>query len=175
MRGDNATRAHRQRSHPARLLFLDAGEGEVAEDQSGEHEGTLENTEWVKGKYGSAIYLDGNDDYVEIPDSPELQLTEEFTLETWVRPEGVHDEGVAISKEAGNFYSYQLFAGSRKKPAARSLHRYEPWTGRLEDEKNLQAKTWKQPCPPKTAQPESYSTAAGRSAASLPAPPAKVH
>ncbi|HKO37470.1 MAG TPA: LamG domain-containing protein, partial [Solirubrobacterales bacterium] len=68
---------------------FDAGEGEIAEDLVGEHDGTLNSVDWVRGKYGQALYFDGVGDYVEIPDSPELQLGEEFTLQAWVRPDAV--------------------------------------------------------------------------------------
>ena len=117
----------------------------MAGDLTGEHNGDLVNTEWVKGKYGSAIYLDGNSDYVEIPDSPELQLEEEFTLESWVRPEGVEDEGAVISKTAGGFYSYQLFAGSREEAGVpEGFLAYEPWAWEdvEDDEHPLQAQAW---------------------------------
>ena len=129
---------------PIAAYSFDEGEGKVAGDNAGEHNGDLVNTEWVKGKYGSAIYLDGNSDYVEIPDSPELQLEEEFTLESWVRPEGVEDEGAVISKTAGGFYSYQLYAGSREAAGIpEGFLGYEAWAWEdVEDETPLQAKTW---------------------------------
>ncbi|HWM62688.1 MAG TPA: LamG domain-containing protein, partial [Solirubrobacterales bacterium] len=142
---DSATAIETPPDAPVAAYSFDEDSGEVAHDSAGNHDGELVHTEWIRGKYGSAIYLDGNDDYVEIPDSPELQLTEEFTLETWVRPEGVYDEGVAISKEAGNFYSYQLFAGSREEAGVpEGFLAYEPWAWEdVEDEENpLQAKTW---------------------------------
>src|ERR1044072_796113 len=81
---------------PLAAYSFDAGEGEVAEDLAGEHDGTLKSTEWVKGKYGSAIFLDGNNDYVEIPHSADLTMAEEFTLEAWGRPDGFGEEGVVI-------------------------------------------------------------------------------
>src|SRR6476469_5012354 len=99
---------------PIAAYSFDEGEGEVATDLTGNHDGVLENTEWVKGKFGSAIYLDGSNDFAEIPDSPELQLTEEFTLEAWVRPSVSQKWAPVISKETPSFYSYRLLAGSRE-------------------------------------------------------------
>ncbi len=141
---DKATPIEAPPEAPVAAYSFDAGEGELAEDLSGEHDGALENTEWVKGKYGSAIYLDGNDDYVEIPDSPELQLAEEFTIEAWVRPESLETQAVAISKEAGNFYSYQLFVGSREETGIpEGFLAYEPFAWEdVEAEDPLVAKTW---------------------------------
>ena len=99
---------------PIAAYSFDEGEGEVASDLTGNHNGSLDGAEWVKGKYGSALYLDGSEDFVEIPDSPELQLTEEFTLEAWVRPSVSQKWAPVISKETSSFYSYRLLAGSRE-------------------------------------------------------------
>jgi Ca2+-binding RTX toxin-like protein len=129
---------------PIAAYSFDEGTGKVAGDETGEHDGDLENTEWAKGRYGAAIYLDGNADWVEVADSPELQLTEEFTLEAWVRPDGKQTEGVAISKQAGSFYSYQLYAGSREFAGVpEGFLGYEPWAWEdVEDEEALSAKVW---------------------------------
>jgi hypothetical protein len=128
---------------PIAAYSFDAGEGEVAEDLAGEHDGALESTEWVKGKYGSAIYLDGHGDYVEIADSPELQLTEEFTIEAWVRPDGAGAESVVVSKEASSFYSYQLFAGGEEAGVPEGFLAYAPFEWEdVEAEDPLTPKTW---------------------------------
>lgn len=39
--------------------------------------------EWVDGKVGKALDFDGKDDYVEIPDSESLHITDEFTAIVW--------------------------------------------------------------------------------------------
>jgi len=132
---------------PVAAYSFDENEGEVAADLAGEHHGALENTEWVKGRYGSAIFLDGTNDYVEIPDSPELALTEEFTLEAWVRPDGFADEGVVISKEVDGNHSYQLYGASREEggvPEGFLGYDTEPFVWEdVEDEENpLQPKVW---------------------------------
>ncbi len=130
-------------SSPVAAYSFDAGESEVAEDLAGEHDGTLKNTEWVKGKYGSAVYLDGSDDYVEIPDNPELQLREEFTLEAWVRPDRKEDNEVVISKEASGSYSYQLFAGGEEDGVPEGFLGYEPeGSEEVQAKASLQPKTW---------------------------------
>ena len=48
---------------------LDEGSGTTAYDSSGNgFDGTLVgDTKWVAGKYGAAVEVDGNGDYVEIP------------------------------------------------------------------------------------------------------------
>ena len=131
-------------SPPVAAYSFDAGEGEVLEDLAGNHDGELNTVDWVGGKFGSALYFDGTGDYVEIADSSELQLREEFTLEAWVRPEAVEDEGAVISKTAGNFFSYQLYAGSREFAGIpEGFLGYEPWAwDDVEDDTPLTAKTW---------------------------------
>jgi len=44
---------------------------------------------WVDGKYGYALNFDGVDDYVEVPDSDSLDITDEITLEAWVKSKSV--------------------------------------------------------------------------------------
>jgi len=43
----------------------------------------------VKGK---ALYHDGIDDYVSIPDDPSLDITSEITIEAWVKPFGSYGD-----------------------------------------------------------------------------------
>jgi len=66
-------------------LPLNEGMGEVAKDQSGNGNdgGLFGGAEWVTGKNGSGVYLDGVDDYIEIPNI----LTEAATIEFWFKPD----------------------------------------------------------------------------------------
>ena len=130
---------------PVAAYSFDAGEGTVAEDLAGDHDGELHTVDWVRGRYGKALYYDGFNDYVEVPDSPELQLREEFTLEAWVRPQNLETHAVAISKEAGGFYSYKLYVNSREEAGVpEGFLGYEPWGwSDVEDEgQTLTPKTW---------------------------------
>jgi len=128
---------------PVAAYSFDEGEGEVAEDLTGnEHDGTLINTEWAKGRYGSALYLDGANDYVEIPNSPELQLGEEFTLQAWVRPDTAETWAPVISKDPAPF-NYQLYAGAASAgvPAGYTDSGVSGWGG-VTGEEALVPKTW---------------------------------
>jgi len=68
------------------IWLFDENGGEIAGDSSGNgHDGDLVNgPEWVDGKFGSALEFDGN--WVEVPDSPELNPESMLTLTAWVRP-----------------------------------------------------------------------------------------
>jgi hypothetical protein len=89
------------RTGPVAAYSFDAGEGTVAEDVSGgEHEGTIEGAEWVRGHFGDALGFGGQTGCVTVPDAASLQPHEEFTLETWVRPEGSFSGEPLIYKEA---------------------------------------------------------------------------
>src|SRR4051812_41245702 len=71
---------------PIAAYSFDEGEGEVAHDAAGEHDGTIEGPGWSKGKFGQALEFDGEaGDLVTVPNAEDLQL-EEFTVEAWVRP-----------------------------------------------------------------------------------------
>jgi hypothetical protein len=123
---DKATPIETPRSGPIATWSFDKGEGTVAEDSAGSHDGTIEGAQWARGKFGSALKFDGGD-CVSVSATPDLQLTEseEFTLEAWVRPAvggeyadpvlGMEDEGAAEGEEA---FSYMLLAGGEESPKA---------------------------------------------------------
>jgi len=60
--------------------------GEVR-DETGVNHGTAYGgaTTTSDAKYGRAGYFDGEDDYVEVPDSDSLDITDEITIEAWVK------------------------------------------------------------------------------------------
>lgn len=66
---------------------FDKGSGNVVKDSSGNgNDGTIYGATWVDGKFGKALSFDGVDDYVEVPDSPSLNPTEQITIEAWYKP-----------------------------------------------------------------------------------------
>ncbi len=72
------------------VLYLpfDAGVGTTATDASKHsNNGIVHNARWVQGKNGEAIELTGQrGSWVEVPDSPSLDITDEITLMAWVHP-----------------------------------------------------------------------------------------
>ena len=114
--GNVITRTIEPSSFPRLLAAypFEEGSGSVTEDVSGNgHTGTLsgKGVEWTPGKYGTALKFDGKEGCVTVPDSPALQLHEEFTLEAWVRPEGELLHLPAINKQAEGFPAYGLGVG----------------------------------------------------------------
>jgi Ca2+-binding RTX toxin-like protein len=90
---------------------FDEGEGETAHDSSSSHDGTIEGAAWVRGKYGSALKFDSEaEDILTVPNAPELQMTEAFTLEAWVRPTASGTYAPVLTKETSSYFSYGLEA-----------------------------------------------------------------
>jgi hypothetical protein len=93
---------------------FDEGTGTTAYDSSGNNNhGELTNgPTWVDGKYGKALRFDGIDDYVEIPDSPELRLNESkgLTIMLWFyRTSYPQYDNVLVSKQVyPGWVEYQL-------------------------------------------------------------------
>jgi Concanavalin A-like lectin/glucanases superfamily len=104
---------------PVAEYSFDEGEGETAEDVTGNgHTATIEGATWTAhGRYGGAMQLNASEhDYLKVPDSPELDFTEEFTLEAWVRPEAKDEWAPIAAKEVGNeeghgSVAYDLYEG----------------------------------------------------------------
>ena len=100
---------------------LDDGAGTTARDNSGKgHNGTLNGgATWANGKYGRAVNLDGVDDFVEIPHSPDLCVTEEATVSAWFNtprtdgPDASGYQGIVAKGNSPRSYSlYTTAAGA---------------------------------------------------------------
>jgi hypothetical protein len=65
---------------------LDDGSGSTAFDSSGKgNDGTLEgDPQWVDGKLGGALEGDGTGDYIRIPHSDSLDISDAVTVALWV-------------------------------------------------------------------------------------------
>ena len=72
------------------VLYLpfDAGTGTTAADSSKhQNHGTLHKATWTDGKDGNGVELTGEPgSWVEVPDSPSLDITDKITLMAWVHP-----------------------------------------------------------------------------------------
>lgn len=72
------------------VLYLDFNEGSsfTARDMSQyQNDGILHGSWWTKnGKYGKGMKFSGGGAWVEVPDSPSLDITDELTMALWVYP-----------------------------------------------------------------------------------------
>lgn len=64
---------------------FDEGVGTIARDSWDRNDGTLSGPIWVKGIINGALNFDGGDDFVMIPHSESLNLTDSVTIEAWLR------------------------------------------------------------------------------------------
>ncbi|RLG07236.1 MAG: hypothetical protein DRN68_05685 [Thaumarchaeota archaeon] len=101
---------------------FDEGEGNIAHDTSGEgNDGTLYdgnttnddgNTppQWTDGKFGKALSFDGVDDYVKVPDSVSLNVTDELTVMAWFNSRNIIEGQKILSKYAlSGGYMFGIF------------------------------------------------------------------
>ena len=65
---------------------FDERQGTTAADASGNgNHGTLYGPSWTAGKDGGALSFDGTDDYVDLDNPASLQITDDLTIEFWVK------------------------------------------------------------------------------------------
>ena len=94
---------------PVGYWTFDEGYGSTAHDSSGQgNDGTVYNAQWKGDEEclsGKCMYFDGDDDYVEIADSDELDLLDnEYTIMAWIRPVdwGNNSQGRIIDHGGGS-------------------------------------------------------------------------
>jgi hypothetical protein len=98
---------------PVAAYSFDEGEGTTAEDLTGDgHTATLEGAEWARGRYGDGLRFDGKTACATVADAADLRFGEEFTVESWVRPEGPRSKEPLLVKKGGSFSAYSLGIGS---------------------------------------------------------------
>ena len=92
---------------------FDEGAGTTTADRTGNgNTGTLSNATWsTAGKFGNALFFNGNNARVNVADSNSLDLTSAMTLEAWVRP-SITSAGyrtVLMKEQSGNL-GYALYS-----------------------------------------------------------------
>ncbi len=109
------------------------GTGTAATDASGNaNHGTLTNGPlWTAGKYDNALNFDGQNDYVQVPDSPSLNPTNQLSLTAWLfdpQPTG----GMVISKGIHGDQYYIRTVGSNIRFSINGVDQIErPFTATL--------------------------------------------
>ena len=87
---------------------FDESSGITVLDSSGNrNDGKIYGASRVEGKSGKALRFDGVDDYVEVPSSDTLNLSDALTIEAWVFIEGLtgSEVDIIVNKEGSpGFY-----------------------------------------------------------------------
>jgi parallel beta-helix repeat protein len=87
---------------PDRLVaewHFDEGSGSVVHDSSRcGNDGAIHGATWVDGRIGQALEFGGMNDYVEVPHSTSLDITDEITLEAWIKPNIINNYHTILSK-----------------------------------------------------------------------------
>ncbi len=121
---DRSTPIVTPQAPPIAAYSFDAGEGTLAEDSAGGHDGTIKGAQWVRGKFGGSLSFDGENDCISVPESAQLQFLEdeEFTLEAWVRPKDGEEIQAIVTQEDDSAaeeerpFSYSLLVGGEEPP-----------------------------------------------------------
>jgi hypothetical protein len=97
----------------ALMLYFtfDEDNGGKVKDVSGNNiEGTLEGAVWSKnGKIGGAVHLEDSEKFVEVDAVPELDITDELTIQGWFFPEESQgDSNLMGRRSAANVGGYCL-------------------------------------------------------------------
>lgn len=95
---------------------FDEGAGDTLTDVSaGENTGTIHGAQWSRtGKYGGALYFDGIDDYVAIPDTQALEITNSITIAAWVYPLNNSGWRSIVHKINANKLDYGLYSSTEQ-------------------------------------------------------------
>ncbi|MDD5596297.1 MAG: sugar-binding protein [Victivallaceae bacterium] len=66
---------------------MNEGGGEFTFDRNG-RKGIIHDAKWGKGKFGSGLYFNGRDSYVEVADIKDFNSADELTVAVWINPHG---------------------------------------------------------------------------------------
>ena len=104
------------------LWHFNEESGDIASDETGNNNGTLKPElsppVWTtNGRYKNALEFNGIDDYVEVLDSDSLDITDQITIEAWIKADtwenpgalnvrNILDKGEHTTGKAYGLYSY---------------------------------------------------------------------
>ncbi len=70
------------------IWHFNEGTGSIAYDSSDNHQhGMIYDSKWITGVSESALSFNGLNDYVEVPNSPGLNITGNISVEAWMKPQ----------------------------------------------------------------------------------------
>ncbi len=100
------------------LWHFDEGSGTTAYDETeNDNDGTINGATWTTGKIGKALSFDGVDDYVNIPNESNFDLSGSFSLESWIKTSQIGKVGGIVTKHYSSDVrgSYCLYIESNNK------------------------------------------------------------
>ena len=68
------------------IWLFDDGEGNIATNSSGTHDGEIVGSQWTFGVFDDALEFDGVDDVVVVKDYPTFDISQNMTFMAWFRP-----------------------------------------------------------------------------------------
>ncbi|OUS78507.1 hypothetical protein B1748_00045 [Paenibacillus sp. MY03] len=91
------------------LLHADEGQGGVLNDSSGNanHGAVTGTANWTSSKFGDALTTNGGTGYIRVEDSSSLDITDELTIEGWVKCNSAPCTGYLMQKG----YAYGVKVG----------------------------------------------------------------
>lgn len=100
-------------NQPVGSWNLNQATGTTATDNSGNNNGNLVGgANWVTGKRGSSVDLDGIDDYITIADATNLDSMKAVTLSTWVNLSQLPTQNYVVVGKDSSDASYRIIVGS---------------------------------------------------------------
>jgi len=96
---------------------LDETSGNLAHDSAGISDGTLYGgPQWQPsgGMFDGALFFDGNDDHVRIPNEWNFDLTEAITVSTWIKIDIVDDNWQAVVAKGDSAWRLSTLRDTRK-------------------------------------------------------------
>lgn len=85
---------------------FNTGSGNVAYDEVGNNDGSIQGAVWVSGRVEDALEFDGHDDYVQVPEAPIFDIQDSLTLMAWVKPKEYKTARIA---EKGDWDGYGIY------------------------------------------------------------------
>lgn len=100
------------------IWLFNEGKDDIAGDVSeNKNNGTIVGDfEWVDGKYGKALELDGETAHVEVLPSVSLDITDQITIAFWIQPQRVPasgDERIMAKSVGVDSVNYQIYIRDR--------------------------------------------------------------
>jgi hypothetical protein len=102
-------------SGPISYWRLDENSGATTRDSIGDNDGTITGATWTTGVNGSALHFDGVDDYVCVPHSDDFNITNNLTLEAWIKPAGDGKDLGDITNESIDSFIFGSDGGENAK------------------------------------------------------------